>query len=274
MPSPTTQNRLKGLVLSALDLKSLVDWPEALVEDYLNILDNLILLADTLDIEIDKNIGDQIYSSPAQKNYEKRIDEIERKLLALESPKSYDGIIEDIFKRIQAIPPASSPDLKSLELALASQLYHVPNISPPVAYGSCYGTGIGWSQANAVQNTWYKISDADMADGLLHNASHDGSGKITVYPAGHYLILWSLSGGNGTNDDDTEIAVSVSGTETAVGKEAFQTDKANSFFAKSGHAPLNLAANDYLEISIRTIDANTPTLTVEELELTAILMKT
>jgi len=56
MPSPTTQNRLKGLVLSALDLKSLVDWPEALVEDYLNILDNLILLADTLDIEIDKNI--------------------------------------------------------------------------------------------------------------------------------------------------------------------------------------------------------------------------
>lgn len=56
MPDPTTQERLKGLILSAADLKSLSGWPDVLVEDYLNNLDNLIIISDLLDIEIDKKI--------------------------------------------------------------------------------------------------------------------------------------------------------------------------------------------------------------------------
>jgi hypothetical protein len=49
MPDPTLQTRLRGLILSAADLQVLTDWPNALIEDYLNILDNLILIADSLD---------------------------------------------------------------------------------------------------------------------------------------------------------------------------------------------------------------------------------
>jgi len=37
---------LRGLALSANDLKGLTDWPDALVEDYLNIVDNLITITD------------------------------------------------------------------------------------------------------------------------------------------------------------------------------------------------------------------------------------
>ena len=56
MPDPTTIERLKGLILSAKDLRELTDWPGALIEDYLNILDNIIVLATLLDIEIDQKI--------------------------------------------------------------------------------------------------------------------------------------------------------------------------------------------------------------------------
>lgn len=56
MPDPTTIERLKGLLLSANDLKTLTDWPDALIEDYLNILDNLITISGLLDTEIDKTI--------------------------------------------------------------------------------------------------------------------------------------------------------------------------------------------------------------------------
>jgi len=56
MPNPKTTERLRSLVLSATDLGDMTDWPEALIEDYLNTLDNLITIADLLDIEIDKLI--------------------------------------------------------------------------------------------------------------------------------------------------------------------------------------------------------------------------
>jgi len=57
MPDPPTIQRLRGLVLSASDLHSMnPEWEEAMVEDYLNILDNIITLAELIDIEIDQKI--------------------------------------------------------------------------------------------------------------------------------------------------------------------------------------------------------------------------
>lgn len=49
MADVSTINRLRGLILSAQELKSMTDWPGALIEDYLNIVDNLILLAGEID---------------------------------------------------------------------------------------------------------------------------------------------------------------------------------------------------------------------------------
>lgn len=37
---------LKGLVLSAVELREMTDWPEALIEDYLTVLETLISLAE------------------------------------------------------------------------------------------------------------------------------------------------------------------------------------------------------------------------------------
>jgi len=49
MADPTTAQRLRGLILSAAELQQLTDWPDALIEDYLTILENLILLAGEID---------------------------------------------------------------------------------------------------------------------------------------------------------------------------------------------------------------------------------
>jgi len=48
-----TSLRLRGLVLSAYEIKELTDWPDAMVEDYLNILESLITLADEIDVKND-----------------------------------------------------------------------------------------------------------------------------------------------------------------------------------------------------------------------------
>jgi hypothetical protein len=56
MPDPKTRSYLNSLILSAKELNHMTDWPGALIEDYLNIFGNLILLADTIDIEIDQKI--------------------------------------------------------------------------------------------------------------------------------------------------------------------------------------------------------------------------
>ena len=53
MAEVTTAQRLRGLVLSAAELKSLTDWPDSLIEDYLTIIDNLVLLADEIDVKND-----------------------------------------------------------------------------------------------------------------------------------------------------------------------------------------------------------------------------
>lgn len=48
MASPT-ELQLRGLILSAADLRQLTEWPEALIEDYLNILNNLVTLSNEID---------------------------------------------------------------------------------------------------------------------------------------------------------------------------------------------------------------------------------
>jgi len=49
MPAITTAEQLKTLYLSAAELKVLTDWPDTLIEDYLNILSNISMLGEKAD---------------------------------------------------------------------------------------------------------------------------------------------------------------------------------------------------------------------------------
>jgi len=139
-------------------------------------------------------------------------------------------------------------------------------------FGSCYGNHIGWTQANAAQNTWYNVSDADMADGVLHNVAHDGSGKLTVTYAGMYLVAWSCCYENDTANDHVEVGIEVSGSGSANG--AGQGHSENKFANEEEHLSssciLDLAASATLEVAIRTTDAVTPDMAVQAINITCI----
>lgn len=57
MPDPSTISRLRGLVLSAVELREMnPGWTDSQIEDYLSLIENFELIANILDIEIDQKI--------------------------------------------------------------------------------------------------------------------------------------------------------------------------------------------------------------------------
>lgn len=56
MPNPTTFEKIKGLALSAVELKSMTNWADPVIEEFLNMIRALITIAELLDIEIDQKI--------------------------------------------------------------------------------------------------------------------------------------------------------------------------------------------------------------------------
>jgi hypothetical protein len=56
MPSPVTKKLFRGLFFDSASLSEKTGWDEAVIRDYLSILENLIVLADRLDVEIDQKI--------------------------------------------------------------------------------------------------------------------------------------------------------------------------------------------------------------------------
>jgi hypothetical protein len=136
-----------------------------------------------------------------------------------------------------------------------------------VPFGSCYGNEIAWSQASAVQNTWYDISDSTMVDGQLHNVTHDGNGQLTVSVAGMYAADWYGSFEADAQNVHVQVTFSVNGTETNDGINHFETFGTNTQQAMSGNAILDLAASDTINVSIRTTDAGTPDLAIDHLGL-------
>ena len=109
MPDPTTVTRLRGLALSAKDLRELTDWPDALIEDYLNILDNLILLADTLDVETDKELEALIYSMPEIKSYDSAINDIKKLFFSKPAVKDFEFRIRGLEKHVYGAGLIASP---------------------------------------------------------------------------------------------------------------------------------------------------------------------
>ena len=137
-------------------------------------------------------------------------------------------------------------------------------------FGSCYGNHIGWSQAVAVQNTWYNIIDADMITGNLKGITHDGNGKLTVTEPGMYKVSYNITfETNAANIHiDTGIEVTGSGSADAQGIAHIETKFANQEHFLSGPcAILELADNATLEVAIRTLDVGTPTIAVQNVSL-------
>lgn len=88
-----TELKLKGLVLSAAELQELTNWPDALIEDYLNIIRNLVTLATELDFKTDNTPTGSV-------PFVSQINDIDRRLTHLEKDYKTKNKINDIDRRI------------------------------------------------------------------------------------------------------------------------------------------------------------------------------
>ncbi len=140
-------------------------------------------------------------------------------------------------------------------------------------YGSCYGNDIAFSQASAAQNTWYNVSDSDMADGQLNAVTHDGNGLLTVTNAGRYLINYHVSVDSSSAGTEVESGIEVGGsTVPNDGRDHSTIQRAGYLQAMGSSLILDLAASDTIQVAIRHTDAGTPTLGAEHVNLTAVFI--
>lgn len=63
MPDPAIISRLRGLVLSSTDVRELTGWSSAMIEDYLNLVSNIITIAEALDNEAAYRDAEVTYAS-------------------------------------------------------------------------------------------------------------------------------------------------------------------------------------------------------------------
>ena len=140
-------------------------------------------------------------------------------------------------------------------------------------YGNCYGDHVNWTQASAVQNTWYAIADSTMTDnGNLNGITHDGNGLLTVTNAGRYLVTCALTWLVNKQNNHVDVGIQVDGSGAAVESHAHTESK----FANQEHVVvvtciLDLAASATIQVAIRTLDAIANTdFTVDDVNLTCL----
>ncbi len=135
----------------------------------------------------------------------------------------------------------------------------------PFDFGNCFGSEIGWTQAAAVQNQWYVVTDADMVDGKLHGITHDGNGQLTAPKAGFYLVDWAGAFEADAANVHVQITLSIDGDVVDDGMNHFETAAVNREETCSGNTILELAAGETVNVAIRTTDAGTPDLLIDHL---------
>ncbi len=157
------------------------------------------------------------------------------------------------------------PEIKSMDVIYKS--------GGGIIFGSFYGNNINWTQA-AAQNTWYNVSDADITDGLLHNVTHDGSGKLTVTEPGMYEILYFATMEIDTQNKHVETGIEITGSGSAdvKGRSHYHLPNvaamANTEFEISGGNIFDLADDATIEFAIQCTDTGTPTVMVDHINLT------
>jgi len=146
-----------------------------------------------------------------------------------------------------------------------------------LVFGTCYGNHIAYdvnSGGTASQNVWYNIADSDMTSGPLNNVTHDGNGKLTVTEPGMYLVSYSICFQDNVANDHIEVGIEVSGSGSAdaAGRCHLENKFANEEEHMSSSTILDLADNATLEMAIRTTDSDDPVISVQAINLTAVIV--
>lgn len=132
--------------------------------------------------------------------------------------------------------------------------------------GSLYGNEIGWSHASAAQNTWYEITDSDIAAGPSSRVTFGSDGRLTVAKAGTYIAVWAVTLSVSVAGKHVQVTAGVSGTPSSF-IQHLDANAVNSGFSIPGTGSFALTAGQYLSLWIRTTDTGGPTIDVDHVNL-------
>lgn len=133
-------------------------------------------------------------------------------------------------------------------------------------FGSFKGNGINWTQAAAI-NTWYTISDADIAVGQVNKITFENDQELKVSVAGFYEVYYYLSAESSLANKRLHAAPGVNGTAVMDGRTGRILATPNEEGSWSGGGILLLAVDDVVSVEIQTEDTGNPTLTVNHVGL-------
>jgi len=137
-------------------------------------------------------------------------------------------------------------------------------------YGSFYGNEINFSSGALTAPQYVRIADTDCVQGEVNEVTYTDAGTtLTVGKAGRYLINWAISAETSSANTHLLAGIMVNSTTTlqAAGRNHDEPGRANSQYALSGTAILDLAANDVIGVGVGS-DVDNITVTVDHINLT------
>lgn len=138
-------------------------------------------------------------------------------------------------------------------------------------HASVWGNDIAFTQAAAVQDTWYPISDTDISTGSVNEATHDGMGQLTIGKNGKYDIFYCLASECDTQNKHVETGIQVDGTTIGDARQHYHLPNVaamtNTEFPMSSGGTIDIAAGQTVNVAIRTTDAGLPDLKVDHINL-------
>jgi len=240
------QEQLESLVLSATEVKGLTNWPDAMVEDYLNIIRNLIIIASSTDInvnQIEQNTQDIAQNSVNINQNRNDIDantqdieDLETEVNAilsqyLKSASESDGVVTITDQDDNTLTFLAEPQIIALEMTV-SQSVDSTTFTPiqfdSYIKDSSFSHSNGSTAITAVNDGIYRINGFISVDGSTSNYRYTGESRVTIngVPSARSITSGYIRAAGGSN----ESAISVGDT-------------------------LSLSAGDVLEIEIAKVNS-------------------
>lgn len=134
-----------------------------------------------------------------------------------------------------------------------------------MAYGSCWGNNLGWSQVDAVKDTWYPITDTGIDSGQLSDVTN-ADGLLTVGATAKYLVNYSVSISGAIAPKNIETALYVNSAASTNGR----CSVSGMGLTLAGTAILDLTDEDTVRVAIRGVGCEGMTLGVNHVTLSVL----
>jgi len=144
--------------------------------------------------------------------------------------------------------------------------------SAGLVFGSMYGNEIAYAVAGAVQNTWYDVTEANIANSVVPNKMSTNTGEITTVVSGIYQISFFVTLEASIANKHLQAAASINNTATLESTSHLYQVTANEEVTMCGSTILSLNKNAVIAICVRTTDAGAPNLTVTHMSLSVVMV--